>query len=107
MQSASWTSRIAGASSVPPDPARDALAVPPLERLDERRAHLVAELEPTGELARRLAVRLHHLLHRAAGGGEELADHADPAHAGAAVTEVPGDEHRHRHAGEVVVVESA
>ena len=39
---------------------------------------VVAELEPAGELAGGLAVRLHHLLHRAAGRGQELADHADP-----------------------------
>ena len=104
MLSARCTSRIAGARSVVSDLAGHAPAVPALEGLDQRSAHAVAELEPIGELARRLAVRLHHLLHRAAGGGQELADHADPAQPGTSRGRGVGDEHRHRHPGEVVVV---
>ena len=45
-------------------------------------AHRLAEVEPIGELAGRLAVRLHHLLHRSTGRGQELADHADAGAAG-------------------------
>ncbi len=86
------------------DASRNALAVPSFERLQERGAHVVAQLQLTGELARRLAVRLHHLLHRATSRREELADHADAPHPRAAVAEVASDEHRHRHPGEVVVV---
>ena len=60
-------------------PTGHALAVPPFEGLDERSRHRLAEVEPAGEVAGRLAVRLHHPLHASTGGGEELADHADPA----------------------------
>ncbi len=86
------------------DTTGDALSVPALEGLDERSRHGLAEVEPTGEIAGRLAVRLHHSLHTSTGGGEELADHADPAQPRAAVAEMLGDEHRHRHRGEIVVV---
>src|SRR5579859_280752 len=54
-------------------------SVPPFECLHQRLAHLWAELQPPGEIARRLAVRHHYLLHRVAGRGQELPDYPDPA----------------------------
>ena len=66
--------------------------VPPFECLQQRLAHRRPELQPPGEIARRLAVRHHHLLHRAARGGQELADHPDPAETRLTAAEMTGDE---------------
>ncbi len=47
-----------------PDLSRHALAVPALEGLQERRAHVVPQTEAVGEVPGGHAMRLHHLLHR-------------------------------------------
>ncbi len=84
--------------------ARHAFAVPALESLDERNRHRVAEIEAHGEVAGRLAVRLHHGLHAAAGSRHELADDAHPAQPGRAVAEVLGHEDGQRRPVQVAVV---
>ena len=85
-------------------PAGHALAVPALEGLEQRGAHLLAEPELVGEVARRLAVLLHHALHRTARRREEVPDHADATHRRPATAEVARHEHAHGHRGQVSVV---
>lgn len=75
--------------------------VPPLKGLPQRLAHRRAELQPAGEVARLLAVRLHHALHRPARGRQELPDHPDPVEARLAAAEMAGDEDRHGRAVEI------
>ena len=80
--SARCTSRIAGASVLAPTSARHAPAVPALEGLQERRRARRSRGRGGRRSAGRPAVRLHQLLHRPAGGGDEATDHPDPPQAG-------------------------
>ena len=77
--------------------ARHPLAVPTLERLQERRSDLRAKTKPVSEIPRRLTVGLHDRLHRAPGSGHESADQANPPQGWASSTKMPRYEDAHGH----------
>ena len=92
-----------GSQSIGAGRTRYPSAVPPFECLQQRLAHLRAELQPLSEITRCLAVRHHHMLHRVAGRGHELPDHPDPAKTRPAATEMTGDKGRQRDTPKILV----
>ena len=78
-----------------------ALAVPALERLLQRVAHLRAEPEPQRQVARGLAVRGHRPLDLLRAAREEPADHREPPDRGAPAGDVADHEAHHRQPGHV------
>ena len=77
--------------------------VPSLEGLQQRLAYGRAQPEPVGQFARHPAMRLHQLLHRAAGRRQELPHQPDAAETRLTAAKMAPHEYRHGDAVQVLI----